>query len=57
MESGDRIKMVKVETGQRIGDRIEIAKGLTASVRFVVNGVGFLNDGDLVRVQDSPKAQ
>jgi HlyD family secretion protein len=57
MESGDRVKMVKVDTGQRIGDRIEIAKGLTATARFVVNGVGFLNDGDLVRVQDSAKSQ
>jgi HlyD family secretion protein len=56
MESADRVKLVKVETGQRLGDRIEIAKGLTASERFVVNGVGFLNDGDLVRVQGSAKA-
>jgi HlyD family secretion protein len=57
MESADRVKMVKVETGQRLGDRIEIAKGLVDSARFVVNGVGFLNDGDLVRVQDSAKPQ
>ena len=57
MESADRVKMVKVDTGQRLGDRIEIAKGLETSAKFVVNGVGFLNDGDLVRVQDSAKPQ
>ncbi len=56
MENADRVKMVKVETGQRLGDRIEIAKGLANSARFVVNGVGFLNDGDLVRVQESAKS-
>ena len=55
MESADRVKLVKVETGQRIGDRIEIVKGLAASAQFVVNGVGFLNDGDLVRVQNVVK--
>jgi RND family efflux transporter MFP subunit len=50
MEGADRVKLTKVELGRRAGERIEIAKGLAPNARFVVSGVGFLNDGDLVKV-------
>ncbi|MES2186180.1 MAG: efflux RND transporter periplasmic adaptor subunit [Pseudomonadota bacterium] len=40
----------KVQTGRRIGDRIEITSGLPADAPVVVQGAGFLNDRDLVRV-------
>ena len=52
LDGADRVKLTKVETGQRTTDRIEVLKGLPANARFVVSGVGFLADGDLVRVQD-----
>jgi Cu(I)/Ag(I) efflux system membrane fusion protein len=35
----------QVETGERIGDRIEITKGLTASERIVISG-NFLIDSE-----------
>lgn len=45
-----RVQQVKVETGQRFVDRVEIRAGLKADTVIVAQGAGFLNDGDLVRV-------
>lgn len=50
----NRISQVKVQTGRFAGDRLEITSGLSADARVVTSGAGFLNDGDLVRVNDSP---
>ncbi|ATQ78879.1 efflux transporter periplasmic adaptor subunit [Massilia violaceinigra] len=44
-----RVSQLKVQAGRRLGDRIEVSKGLTADSLVVVSGAGFLNDGDLVR--------
>ncbi len=44
-----RVEQVKVRTGRRSADRIEILD-LGADATLVANGAGFLNDGDLVRV-------
>jgi RND family efflux transporter MFP subunit len=52
--SDSRVNQVKVSTGRRLGDRIEITGGLSADVPVVVSGAGFLNDGDLVRNVASP---
>ena len=49
----NRIHQVKVQTGRLDGERVEITSGLTVDVRVVVSGAGFLNDGDLVRVNDN----
>ena len=51
VDSAERVRQVKVELGQRNGDRVEVLKGLAANAKFVSAGVGFLADGDLVRVQ------
>ncbi|MET7013878.1 efflux RND transporter periplasmic adaptor subunit [Uliginosibacterium flavum] len=45
-----RLTQTKVIIGQRSGDRIAITGGLAADAAIVSNGVGFLADGDLVRV-------
>ncbi len=47
---GNRVSQLKVQTGRLAGERVEIVSGLPADARIVVNGAGFLNDGDLVRV-------
>ena len=47
---GDRVSQLKVQTGRLAGDRVEVVSGLPADARIVVNGAGFLNDGDLVRL-------
>jgi RND family efflux transporter MFP subunit len=48
-----KVTLVKVGTGRRVGDRIEITGGLDASARVVAAGGGFLADGDMVRVVDA----
>jgi len=45
-----RVEQVKVQTGRRAGERVEIISGLEHGSQVVVSGAGFLNDGDLVRV-------
>jgi RND family efflux transporter MFP subunit len=45
-----RVAQVKVQTGRRAGDRVEIVQGLAPDASVVATGAGFLNDGDLVRV-------
>jgi RND family efflux transporter MFP subunit len=47
---GNKVAQVKVDVGRREGDRVEIIRGLDAGVRVVRSGVGFLADGDTVRV-------
>ncbi len=49
-----RVSEVKVGVGRRIGERIEIASGLDPAARVVASGVGFIADGDTVRVVDAP---
>ncbi|MGH6647302.1 efflux RND transporter periplasmic adaptor subunit [Aquabacterium sp.] len=44
------VSQVKVQVGRRQGDRIEVTQGLKADARVVASGVGFLTDGDTVRV-------
>ncbi len=57
-----RVSQLKVQTGRLAGERVEVVSGLSADARIVVNGAGFLNDGDLVRVSqengsNQPSAQ
>ena len=48
-----KIDQVKVTTGRRVGDRVEIVAGLAADARVVAAGGGFLADGDTVRVVEA----
>lgn len=52
----NRVSQLKVSTGRRLGDRVEITGGLAADTPIVVSGAGFLNDGDLVRNVPPPSA-
>lgn len=52
-----RVTQTKVEVGQRSGDRVAINRGLEAGAVVVASGVGFLADGDLVRVVRVDEAQ
>lgn len=40
----------QVETGRRVGERVEVLQGLKADEAVALQGAGFLNDGDLVKV-------
>lgn len=53
IEDNSHVVQTKVTLGQRLGDRIEVTQGLNAVTRVVTSGVGFLADGDVVRVVDA----
>lgn len=50
----NHVSQIKVQTGRLSGQRVEVTAGLDAGARLVASGAGFLNDGDLVRVNDTP---
>jgi RND family efflux transporter MFP subunit len=52
LDDADKVVQAKIKTGRRSGDRIEITEGLNANARVVASGVGFLADGDSVRLVD-----
>jgi hypothetical protein len=44
---------VRVQTGRRVGARVEVLSGLSATDTIVESGAGFLTHGDLVAVERS----
>ncbi|MBA4330228.1 MAG: efflux transporter periplasmic adaptor subunit [Polaromonas sp.] len=50
IEPGNKITQMKLETGRRLGDAVEITKGAQAGERYVASGAAFLADGDTVQV-------
>jgi len=50
----NRVNQLKVQIGRIAGDRVQVLSGVTADMRLVASGGGFLNDGDLVRLVDAP---
>lgn len=56
MNASNQVRQTRVTLGQQTGDRVEIVSGLDAQARIVASGVGFLGDGDLVRL-DKPDAR
>jgi RND family efflux transporter MFP subunit len=50
-----KVSLQPVTVGRRLGAETEIVQGLVSADRVAVVGAGFLNEGDLVRVQ-SPEA-
>jgi RND family efflux transporter MFP subunit len=48
--SDNKAAQRKVETGRRAGDRVEVLQGLKADEAVAVQGAGFLNEGDLVKI-------
>jgi HlyD family secretion protein len=55
--SDSKLTQTKVSVGRRVGDRIEITRGIDAGVRVVAAGGGFLADGDVVRVVEAASAR
>ncbi len=47
---GNRVAQTKVQTGRRIGEQVEVLSGLKPEARVAVQGAGFLNDGDVVKI-------
>lgn len=49
----NKVSQIKVQTGRRVGERVEITGGLNANARVVASGAGFLGDGDTVKVVEA----
>ena len=57
LQADSRVRLARVQAGRRVGERIEVrGEGLAPDAQVVVEGAGFLNDGDLVRVANSAPA-
>jgi HlyD family secretion protein len=56
VEANNKVTQVKLETGRRVGDSVEIKQGAKPSDRFVASGSSFLADGDTVKVVDAKVA-
>jgi HlyD family secretion protein len=50
IEANNKVSQVKLQTGKRSGDAVEIVSGAKTGERFVASGAAFLADGDTVRV-------
>ncbi len=50
LEPGNKVSQIKLQTGRRSGDAVEIVKGAKAGEQFVASGAAFLADGDVVKV-------
>lgn len=50
LSNEQHVQLRKVQVGRRIGAEVEILDGLEPQQPVAVQGAGFLNDGDLVRV-------
>lgn len=55
-----RVTQVKVQTGRRMVvngiEQIEVLSGINSGVQIAASGVGFLNDGDLVKLVNAAPA-
>lgn len=50
VEANNKVVQVKLQTGRRMGDLVEITQGAAPNERYVATGAAFLTDGDTVRV-------
>jgi HlyD family secretion protein len=53
IELNNKVSQVKLETGRRVGDVVEIKSGAKATERYVASGSAFLADGDTVKLVDA----
>ena len=54
LNANSHVSQLKVQTGRRLGDRVEVTSGLQPDAELVASGAGFLNDGDLVSKVAAP---
>lgn len=50
IEPGNKVSQIKLQTGRRSGDAVEIVRGVKPGEQYVAGGVAFLADGDVVKV-------
>lgn len=57
VDAQNRVQEVKVDTGQRQQNGIEVLSNIDRSARFVKSGGAFLSDGDLVQIASAAPPQ
>jgi hypothetical protein len=57
VEANNKVSQVKLQTGRRLGDAVEIVQGAKVGENYVSSGAAFLADGDTVKVVATPSAQ
>ncbi|KAA8606865.1 hypothetical protein AL036_13045 [Salipiger aestuarii] len=59
LEQGETptVSRIRVETGRRQDDLVEIISGLSADMQIVESGGAFLSDGSIVRIAEATAAQ
>ncbi len=50
IDASNKVQQIKLQTGRRVGDAVEILQGAKMDERFVATGAAFLADGDTVKV-------
>lgn len=50
LEPDNKISQIKLQTGRRVGDAVEVVQGAKVGEQFVASGAAFLADGDTVKV-------
>ena len=54
LDSRNKVSQIKLQTGRRAGDAVEIVMGAKDGDQFVASGAAFLADGDTVKVVAGP---
>jgi len=57
IEPDNTVNQLKVETGRRQGESVEIVSGILPDVKLVASGTAFLANGDTVRVVENLETQ
>ena len=52
-----KVGQIKVQTGKRFGNLVEVVSGLTANQNIVASGGAFLSDNDMVKVVNAELAK
>ena len=55
IDASNKVNQVKLQTGRRSGDTVEIIQGAKTGEQFVATGAAFLADGDTVKVVAAAK--
>lgn len=53
VEANNKVSQVKLDTGRRVGDAVEVKQGIKLGEKIVSSGAAFLADGDTVKVVDA----
>ena len=54
VEANNKVSQIKLQTGRRVGDAVEILQGAKPGESYVTSGAAFLDDGDTVKVVAAP---